>query len=107
VERHASTAVIRFSMPDPPAQLLDQVRRLDGVREVERAGGRITVRGHRRIIAYVGAALVRWEPVPDDLTVHVPSLEDALLGLLNGDHHDQADAAAAMPADTELIGGRR
>ena len=26
VERHASTAVIRFSMPDPPAQLLDQVR---------------------------------------------------------------------------------
>ena len=25
VERHASTAVIRFSMPDPPAQLLDQV----------------------------------------------------------------------------------
>ena len=85
VKRHASTAVIRFSMPDPPAPLLDQVRRLDGVQEVERAGARITVRGHRRIIAYVGAALVRWEPVPADLSVHVPSLEDALLGLLNGD----------------------
>jgi hypothetical protein len=28
-------------------------------------------------------------------------------GLLNGDQHDQAEAAAAMPADTELIGGRR
>ena len=107
VKRHASTAVIRFSMPDPPAQLLDQVRRLDGVQEVERTGARITVRGHRRIIAYVGAALVRWEPVPDDLSVHVPSLEDALLGLLNGDQRDQAEAAAAMPADTELIGGRR
>ena len=26
VERHASTATIRFSMPDPPAQLLDEVR---------------------------------------------------------------------------------
>jgi len=56
VERHASTAVIRFSMPDPPAQLLDQVRRLDGVREVARSGARITVRGHRRIVAHVCAA---------------------------------------------------
>jgi len=70
VERHASTATIRFSMPDPPVAFLDQVRQLDGVREVERAGRLITVRGHRRIIAYVGAALVRWEPVPADLTVH-------------------------------------
>src|SRR6516164_4614273 len=86
VDRHASTATIRFSRPDPPALLLDQVRRLDGVREVERDGARITVRGHRRIIAYVGATLVRWEPVPADLSVHVPSLEDALLGLLDGDH---------------------
>ena len=48
-------------MPDPPARLLDQVRRLDGVQEVTRAGARITVRGHRRIVAYVGAALVRWD----------------------------------------------
>src|SRR6516162_5446238 len=83
VDRHASTATIRFSRPDPPAVLLDQVRRLDGVREVERDGARITVRGHRRIIAYVGATLVHWEPVPADLSVHVPTLEDALLGLLD------------------------
>jgi ABC-2 type transport system ATP-binding protein len=83
VERHASTATIRFSLPDPPAGLLDQVRRLDGVREVERADRQITVTGHRRVIAYVGHTLVRWESVPADLNVHVPSLEDALLGLLN------------------------
>jgi ABC-2 type transport system ATP-binding protein len=107
VERHASAAVIRFSMPDPPALLLDQVRRLDGVREVSRAGSQITVRGHRRIIAYVGAALVRWEPVPADLSVHVPSLEDALLGLLNGDQDDQREAGAVTAVDTELVGGRR
>jgi ABC-type multidrug transport system ATPase subunit/ABC-type multidrug transport system permease subunit len=88
VERHASTAVIRFSMPDPPAQLLDQVRRLDGVREVGRSGARITVRGHRRIVAHVCAALVRWEPVPADLAISQPGLEDALLGLLNGDHDE-------------------
>ena len=90
VERHASTAVIRFSMPDPPAQLLDQVRRLDGVREVTRSGARITVRGHRRIVAHVCAALVRWEPVPADLAISQPGLEDALLGLLNGDHDEPA-----------------
>ncbi len=104
VERHASTAVIRFSMPDPPAQLLDQVRRLDGVREVERSGARITVRGHRRIVAHVCAALVRWEPVPADLAISQPGLEDALLGLLNGEHEEQP---AATSANGELIGGRR
>ena len=82
VERHASTAVIRFSMPDPPAQLLDQVRRLDGVGEVARCGTRITVRGHRRIVAFVCAALVRWGQVPPDLAIYQPGLEDALLGLL-------------------------
>ena len=104
VERHASTAVIRFSIPDPPAQLLDQVRRLDGVREVSRSGARITVRGHRRMVAFVCAALVRWEQVPGDLAIDQPSLEDALLGLLDGDHHEQP---AVTPVDDELIGGRR
>jgi ABC-2 type transport system ATP-binding protein len=104
VRRHASTAVVRFSMADPPAALLDQVRRLDGVQEVKQAGTHITVRGHRRIVAYVGAVLVCWEPVPADLDVHVPSLEDALLGLLDGEH---GAAAKVMSDDKELIGGRR
>ena len=105
VRRHASAALIRFSMADPPAALLDQVRRLDGVWEVEQAGSRITVRGHRRIIAYVGAVLVCWEPVPADLSVHVPSLQDALLGMLDGERDN--GAAEVMPDDKELIGGRR
>jgi hypothetical protein len=76
---------------------------------VVRDGARITVRGHRRMIAYVGAALVRWELVPDDLSVYQPSLEDALLGLLNGDQlsDDQRDPSATAPVRSELIGGRR
>jgi ABC-2 type transport system ATP-binding protein len=102
VERHASTAVIRFSLPDPPAGLLDEIRRLDGVREVSRRGARVTVRGNRRIVAYVGAALVRWHTVPADLSVYQPSLEDALLGLLSADQ-----ASGAQTADDELVGGRR
>jgi ABC-2 type transport system ATP-binding protein len=103
VDRHAGTATVRFSMPDAPALLLDQVRRLDGVHEVQRAGSRVTVRGARPVIAYVGAVLVRWGSVPVDLSVHVPSLEDALIGLLD-------DARAADEATTgerrELVGGR-
>jgi ABC-2 type transport system ATP-binding protein len=103
VDRHASTATITFSMPDPPAHLLDYVRRLDGVREVERSGVQVTVRGSRHIIAYVGAALVRWDSVPADLGVHVPSLEDALLGLLDGAPAGPAGRALA-PKQQELIG---
>ena len=108
-ERHASTAVIRFSLADPPAGLLDEVGRLDDVRDVTRSGARITVRGHRRIIAYTGAALVRWDAVPADLSVWQPSLEDALLGLLSEQPAggDRAIAERAGTAADELVGGRR
>jgi len=102
VDRHAGTATIRFSMPDPPALLLDQVRRLDGVHDVERAGAQVTVRGARPVIAHVGAALVRWGSVPADLSVHVPTLEDALLGLLDG-----AGVGGQVAEHRELVGGRR
>jgi len=100
VSRHGSVTTIRFSLPDPPAGLLDQVRRLDGVRSVDRTGSRVVVRGDRRVIAPVGAALVRWESVPDDMSVHVPTLEDTLLGLLD-------EAADAGPAPRELPGAVR
>jgi ABC-2 type transport system ATP-binding protein len=96
VDRHAALATVRFSLPDPPAGLLDQVRRLDGVLGVDRLGPRVTVRGDRRIIAHVGAALVRWDSVPWDLNVQVPTLEDAMLDLL---------AAESRPA--ELAGAVR
>jgi hypothetical protein len=41
--------------------------------------------------------------VPDDLSVHVPNLGDALLSLLE----PQPAAEAPVPARSELIGGRR
>jgi ABC-2 type transport system ATP-binding protein len=104
VDRHAGTATVRFSMPDAPALLLDQVRRLDGVYEVQRAGSRVTVRGARPVIAHIGAVLVRWGSVPADLSVHVPSLEDALIGLLDG---ARAADEATTDEHRELVGGRR
>jgi len=100
VNRHAATATIRFSLPDPPAGLLDLLRRLTGVTGLARDGQRIHVRGDRRMIAHVGAALVRWDSVPADLDVQVPTLEDALLDLL-------ATEPVAEPTKTELIGAGR
>jgi ABC-2 type transport system ATP-binding protein len=103
VDRHARTATVRFTLPDPPTALLEELRRLDGVREVERAGPRVTVYGSRLIIAHVGAALVRWDTVPADLSVHIPSLEDALLRLLG----ERPPAGAPAVAELDLTGGRR
>jgi ABC-2 type transport system ATP-binding protein len=82
VDRHARRASVSFSMPDAPAALLDEIARLAGVQDVQRLGAQVEVHGDWRIIAYVGAALVRHGLVPMDLTAHVPSLEDALLRLL-------------------------
>ena len=58
VDRHARRATVAFSLPEAPAALLDQIGRLDGVRDVQRTGTQVAVHGDRRIIAYVGAALV-------------------------------------------------
>jgi ABC-2 type transport system ATP-binding protein len=102
VDRHASWATVRFSLPDLPAPLLSELGQLNGVHDVERAGARVTVQGDRRIIAYIGATLVRWGSVPADLSVHVPDLDDALLRLL--EHKPAAQAPVAVPG--ELIGGR-
>ena len=82
VNRHGPATTIQFSMADPPAGLLGQVSKLDGVRSVDRTGPRVVVRGHRRVIAHVCAALVGWESVPDDLSVQVPTLEDATIELI-------------------------
>jgi ABC-2 type transport system ATP-binding protein len=102
VDRHAHRATVRFSLPDPPALLLDELHRLDGVRHVARAGPQITVDGDRRIIAHVGAVLVRWGSVPEDLSVHVPDLEDALLSLLE----PEPAAGAPVAMENEPVGGR-
>ncbi len=72
------------------------LRALAGVRAVSCAGGRVTVHGQRQIIAQVGAELVRRGRIPDDLTVEIPNLQSALLGLLG--RPDGASASAAPPA---------
>jgi ABC-2 type transport system ATP-binding protein len=91
VARHAGWARITFSTPQPPAGL----DALPGVTAVDVVGGRTVVRGDRRAIAHVGAALVRAGDVPHDLTVELPDLEAALLHLL--------ETPEPVPAARELV----
>jgi ABC-2 type transport system ATP-binding protein len=83
VNRHAKWATVRFSWSVADSTLAE-LGDLVGVQSVRRVGERVEVRGDRRVIAYVGADLVRRGAVPDDLTVDVPDLESALLRLLEG-----------------------
>ncbi|HVX44787.1 MAG TPA: ABC transporter ATP-binding protein [Mycobacteriales bacterium] len=95
IDRHARWATVRFT--DADDHLLRTLRDLDGVHSAERHAGQVTVHGDRRVIAEVGAALVHRGAVPPDLSVRIPTLEDALLGLLDG---------TTAPAQPELVGGR-
>jgi ABC-2 type transport system ATP-binding protein len=85
VNRHGAGATIRFSLPDPPAGLFDQIAQICDVSAVDRAGSQVVVRGHRRVVAPVGAVLVRWDAVPEDMSVHVPTLEDATIKLIGAE----------------------
>jgi ABC-2 type transport system ATP-binding protein len=84
VERHAATATIRFQLPaGPTTDSMAALRALPGVRDVARIGDRVTVHGDRTAIAHTGGWLVTRGPIPADLRVDVPDLEEALLALLD------------------------
>ncbi|HKC28420.1 MAG TPA: ABC transporter ATP-binding protein [Jatrophihabitans sp.] len=94
VARHAGWARISFTARDPG--LVEGLRRLPGVRQVDIAADRVQVHGDRRSIAQVGAELVRRGEVPADLDVVLPDLEAALLHLLDAPLDPKAD-------DRELV----
>ena len=88
VTRHGGGVVVGFTErarhDAERAEALHQLNRLPGVTGVTRQGGQVVVRGERAVIAHVGAWLLSTgQPVPDDLRVHVPTLEEALLTLLD------------------------
>jgi ABC-2 type transport system ATP-binding protein len=94
VDRHGPAATISFTLPaDGSAGVMPgRLGQLRGVAELSFTAGRVTIRGDRTAIAYVGAALVDAGWIPPDLSVQIPSLEDALLHLLDradsDQHHD-------------------
>jgi ABC-2 type transport system ATP-binding protein len=109
IDRHGRWATIRFTVP--------AVRRADfsletlgaatGVRTVEMVGDRVTIHGDRTAIAYVGAALAASGWVPPDLWADVPSLEDALLGLLDRAEIDDHSELTTSSHHTDLTGATR
>jgi ABC-2 type transport system ATP-binding protein len=107
VDRHARWATVAFGQPPGAGSagpLIEDLRRIDGVRTVRQVGDRVEVRGDRRIIAPIGAALVRRGHLPDDVTVAMADLEDALVTLLEG---ADAPVPAARPVDGDLVGALR
>jgi ABC-2 type transport system ATP-binding protein len=98
VDRHARSATITFTMPAGNRISLPELGGLPGVIGVDRRAGRVRITGDRGAIAHVGAALERAGRVPPDLSVQVPTLEDALLGLLDG----ASSANSANSAESDL-----
>ena len=105
VDRYGRAATITFTLPG--GLLPEALAGLPNVSGVRVQAGKAMVTGHRAAIADVGALLVQAGPVPADLSVRVPRLEDALVDLLEA----AADAGDGEPRsrrpEQELIGATR
>jgi ABC-2 type transport system ATP-binding protein len=106
VARHAGWAKVRFGWPAPVDDLRAILLATPGVQYVAVDTGfgdtaQFTVHGERRVIAHVGAELVRRDQIPADLRVEVPDLESALIELLES---DTAQPRPVARPTAELIG---
>jgi ABC-2 type transport system ATP-binding protein len=92
VDRHAPWATVRFDAGRSGLRPED-LAGIGGVRRVVRVGAQLEVHGERRMIAHVCAHLVARGTVPDDLTVVMPDLEEAVIALLsaNAEPHARPD----------------
>jgi ABC-2 type transport system ATP-binding protein len=84
VDQHGPGIGVSFT--DPHADAAD-LRSINGVRSVALSGDHVELRGDRRMLVHIGAFLVdqsttRDIPIPADLHVAEPSLEDAVLELI-------------------------
>ena len=87
IDSYAPRATVSFAADTAQGarRLTALAARAAGVVKIVESPGRITVFGDRAMIAYLGAAFVEAGQVPADLRVHMPTLEDALLKLLETD----------------------
>jgi ABC-2 type transport system ATP-binding protein len=81
VDRHGRWAHVRFSSADSASKVA-RLRALPGVAEVVVRSTTVELVGDRTMIAWVGAWLAAEGPIPEDLWVQVPDLEDAVVQLL-------------------------
>lgn len=105
VDRYGRSATITFTMPGGlHPEALAGLPNVDSVRV---QAGKATVTGHRAAIAEVGALLVQAGPVPADLSVRVPRLEDALVDLLEAAAGAGDGEPRARRPEQELMGATR
>jgi ABC-2 type transport system ATP-binding protein len=103
VDRYGRSATVSFTLSvDHSLEMLPRLGLLPGVSDVREQAGKVTVSGTRAAVAHVGAELVAAGWVPPDLAARVPSLEDALLSLLERDRDSMSDLE-----EPELIGATR
>jgi ABC-2 type transport system ATP-binding protein len=81
VDRHGKWARVRFSNVDS-AGTVAGLRAIPGVTVAVARGTTVELVGDRTMIARVGAWLAAQGPIPEDLWVQVPDLEDAVVHLL-------------------------
>ena len=100
VDRYGRSATVSFTLSDDHGlEMLSRLRLLPGVSGVREQAGKVRVSGTRAAVAHIGAELVAAGWVPPDLAARVPSLEDALLSLLERDSDSKLELE-----EPELIG---
>jgi hypothetical protein len=75
---------VRFSSPS--AAVLEGLERLPGVTELGYDGALADITADPRAVVHVAAELARRDFAVSDFTVIRPSLEDAVVSLVNGAH---------------------
>jgi ABC-2 type transport system ATP-binding protein len=84
IDRHGQGLTMSFTLPEADVAAL---RAVPGVEAVVVSGPRVELHGRRTMVAHVGAHLVGRanpdRPVPDDIHVTEPSLEAALIRLID------------------------
>jgi len=102
VDRHGPGITIRYTDASADVGALGAVR---GVERVSTDGDRVELAGGREMIARLGAHLAGREvdghPLPHDIRVGEPSLEDALVRLLDGEA--TSSSTAAVTPDLEVL----
>ncbi len=101
IDRHSGGVRMRFGgRPED----LEWLRQVPEVRHAELDRNELVVTGASPIIAHVGAALVARGQVPEDIRVAQPSLEEAMLSVLEGDLAD-GDQSTRPTVDQQAEGG--
>jgi ABC-2 type transport system ATP-binding protein len=86
VELATAAGTVRLRFSSPSAAGLEGLARVPGVAEIGYDGATAEITANPLAVVLVASELARRDLTPSDFTVIRPSLEEAVLPLLNGDH---------------------